>query len=495
MGSARLLLNRRQPLRPDVIEHVALTDGDGQPCHVDVVREEGSFLVSWPSPSSGYIRVPWLFEDETEVLLSTATVASREEPYLLVLELARGLLGRVLGWSEDWSRAGLSLSPEIRTALDSAVRNFSLAATRQHDPAVAEHQARASLESAFLAERFLARDYCTIIFSAWSGGSGPRCPQLGISRAAAESNVPPSFSEDSIPDLIAIPTVWGALTNSSGDLEFTATDLAVDQARASGCPVMIGPLLRSKPEDYPPHFGNDAHSFSSMMAAAIGFARTMAERYRGRVAYWNVASGGNVPFRAVTDPLNQRAWGPEERLHLTAALVDAVHRADPQATVLVTVEQPWGDYLARDPDELPPVTFADSLARAGLGLSALGLCLDFDLREHALGPRDPLAWLQMIDRFAILGLPMILFLRERSLSPPSVGVTAKPIAHQDSGGTSDSASTLGHPTGAHRLMTELVALLACQRAVSAVIWDASSDTTHKVPGPSNVSEFPAEDPW
>lgn len=457
MPSAELQLYQRTRIPLDLDSRVWITDRDGEPRPTTATRGESTLNVSWSGRSSGYLQLPWRLNDGSEMVLSTATIGPCEVPFVLAVELARGVLVRVMNWAQDWLRSGLELSPAIQESLTASNHSLALAAIRQHDPVIAEHHAIRSLEETVLAQRLLVQNYIGIIVPSWSQSQSAPRPILGW--GAGYVGTQWTSRPATKVQLTSVPMGWADLMRASGELDCSSLDLAVRSAETSGTRLLAGPFVTAQARSYPAIFGNDPLSFSSMLHGALAFARSLVQRYRGRVAYWNVTSGCNVPeIEAPADGSGgNRLWTPEERLQLSAALIETVQQADPNAAVLLTIEQTWGEYLGIEDyaAELPPKSFADTLVRAGLGLRYLGLRFELGDGDRTLGSPDPLTWLRILDRFAALGLPLIVFLHEAP--------TRNGEARARSASSAESLS--------ERNVSELLLLLACQRCIHAVIWE------------------------
>ena len=93
--------------------------------------------------------------------------------------------------------------------------------------------------------------------------------------------------------------------------------------------------------------------------------RTVVSRYTGRVHLWHVASRVNNGALLSLDE--------EQRLQLVAQALQLTKKIDPRTPIVVSFDQPWGEYLADQDQDLAPLHFADALIRADLGVSGFGL--------------------------------------------------------------------------------------------------------------------------
>ena len=144
---------------------------------------------------------------------------------------------------------------------------------------------------------------------------------------------------------------------------------------------------------------------------------------------------------------------------MAVSLIETVRRADERSPVLLTIDQPWSEYLRNDENGISPLHFADALIRADLGLSGLALDLNMDAWPEGSFPRDPIEINRLIDRWSMLGLPLMV-----TLSSPT---EAKP-----EGGEQRISQWKTDVPGCGIVNPEsLVQLLLAKPSVHAVIWN------------------------
>jgi hypothetical protein len=195
------------------------------------------------------------------------------------------------------------------------------------------------------------------------------------------------------------------------------------------------------------------HGFEKMLQACCEYAQSAVERYRGKAHIWNCAAGLNVA--------NEFRWTDEETLRMAVSLIETVRRADERSPVLLTIDQPWSEYLRQDINGISPLHFADALIRADLGLSGLALDLTMDRWPQGSFPREPTEYSRLIDRWSMLGLPLMVI-----LSSPTDLNTAQQ--------SKDSLVTQWGMSSEHAGLVQperIVRLLLSKPSVHAVIWN------------------------
>ena len=100
-----------------------------------------------------------------------------------------------------------------------------------------------------------------------------------------------------------------------------------------------------------------------------------------------------------------------QQLQATVDLLQLVEDSDVNVPTMVSFDFPWAERLAGAVGGSHPLQIADSLIRQGVELSFLGLEINLDLWPNGSAVRDPLQWIDLVDIWAQLGLPMVLCLR------------------------------------------------------------------------------------
>src|SRR5690606_27022759 len=76
--------------------------------------------------------------------------------------------------------------------------------------------------------------------------------------------------------------------------------------------------------------------------------------------------------------------------------------------VLISVDQPWGEYLGSRRDGISRLHFADALIRSNLGIAGIGLEMRMNYTGFGSLPRSLLDLGQQLDRWSMLGLPLLV---------------------------------------------------------------------------------------
>ena len=141
MGTLQLVADPDN-LPRDVLERVFLTDVGGKPTHCRCSWEKpaaagtsGVLRLQFEGDDSHYVNIPWMVESGASMLLATATLRQRDQPYVLSLEILRGLLHRITNQVAEWQAAAFTVLDPNESRLSQLLSKFSTAATRSHDVA------------------------------------------------------------------------------------------------------------------------------------------------------------------------------------------------------------------------------------------------------------------------------------------------------------------------------------------------------------------------
>jgi hypothetical protein len=460
MGLMRFLVHDRDRIPPGGLDHVFICGLDDLPFFSRAYFHGDQLIVERSETDSGRAHIPWRVNGDAPLLLGTASLREREEPYLLEVELARGTINQLRNQLAQWEMMGLNVSLSLRNLLREATSDFSRAATSQSDPGDAADWAGRALVGALHAMDALAGEYVAQTAeirrqqprqaATWVGVNlGQRTPPAEVAR-----QIPRAFN------MASIPFSWRSIEAVEGRRDWKQTDALMNWARGAGLKVTGGPILELDDRGLPDWTYLWEGDIDSLRNFMIEHVRAVVERYRSKVHLWQVAAR-MTRGRAL-------ALEEEARLQITARAISTVRQLDPTTPIVVTFDQPWADYMATEELDLAPLHFADALVRADLGLSGLGLELNVGYDPEATVYRPPLAFSRLIDTWGLLDLPLFV-----SLTLPS-GAEEDPHATGKSrvlGGGQAEITADTQRSWAERLMP----LMLSKSLVQVLVWNQLSD--------------------
>lgn len=417
-------------------------------------------LVLTPTISeSGYLLMPWPVGPFGTLVVSSSTLRESEKPYRLLLELARGKLNQVRTQFADWQGIGLLTPPEFDTALVETTRMFGRAALSP--PPDADALAARVLDRSFALADQLAREFVHQLFETRHAEEGPLETRLAARSVGGPGALSAEYARAFNAAQVAVR--WRDVEREESRYDWSVTDRAVAAAKAADLPITIGPVIDLAPGMLPEWAGGWEGDLPTLAAFMCDFLEAAVRRYKDDVRRWVVCAGFN----------EAEALGLSgvDRLRLASRLFEAAGHIDPELELVLSVAQPWGEYLSEQRHSPSPLAFPDDLIRMGLKVTAVELEIRVGVVPRGSLPRDLLDTARLINNvFGVLGLPL-----EVTLSLPS---SASPDPAAEAHGQSVWApGWAAGPSaeGQAEWGASFAALALCTPHVRAVTWDHWSD--------------------
>jgi hypothetical protein len=364
--------------------------------------------------------------------------------------------------ADTWQRAGLSLSAKFEQLLEAGTARFLDAAQHRFDP---DHAAQASLDAIHQLECAIAELGETYAVQSISFRK-QHDQRIGTLLAAAV--VPPSPTQSPHADLFCdafnaanVRLEWAEIETDSGRYDYEAARQTVRWCIARGLRIIGGPLIDFRQRLMPHWLYLVEDDFESFLSAVLEFVERTVSELRGSVQLWNCAAGLNTPGPLSLDD--------EQTMRLAVGVLQTVRRTDPHTPSVVSFDQPFGEYLARHRDGISPLHFADALARSGLGLAGLGLEFRINYQTGCTLPRSAVDFGELLDRWATLGLPLLvqLVVPGGSGADPKAMVPEKVL--QPPGPVGDAEAEQLKVAG------PVLRTLLAKHIVHGIVWDGWSD--------------------
>ena len=402
MGRLRLYV-AAEPAPPPFWEKIQFLNSDGLPFRTRVKWESPYLLVDRADTESGQLTAVWSSAQHGQIAISTGTIMEREAPYVLVRELARGTLNRLRNQVALWSLAGMQMPEELAPLQKAAVQWLSKSATSAGDLEGGNRYAQLCLELALQGISVLCGSYSLQALAARQrqNNKAPILIGMQLQDALPDNSSATPILEAANTLGIAFP--WKRIEAKEGQYNWSHTDKQLAWAQAHGKRVCAGPLIDWQPESIPDWLVLWDDDYENLLSMTTDYVKRVVTRYKGRVQVWNAAAKIN------TTPALQ--LNDDKRLHLAGRILQTVREIDNKTPVIMTIDQPAGEGLSDHGGELTPWQFADTLARADLGLTGVGLEYRIGFQAGEALPRDPLAFCQQLDIWTNLGIPVILFLQ------------------------------------------------------------------------------------
>ncbi|GIW97318.1 MAG: hypothetical protein KatS3mg111_0651 [Pirellulaceae bacterium] len=416
--------------------------------------QSGQFTIQREIDESGKLNILWPTQQQGMVSLSTCSLPCGHPPLDLPVELARGTVHRLRWQLDQWHRIGLRLPAEFYAPHEQAVEQFlqSLTFHRDHDQERYQSAMR-SIDAALQAIELMGAAYAHQALEARCATEGRLNTLVGFHPRSVTAWEWTRQQASAI-SLLSIEAHMGHLQTDQGRIDWDRLDQQIAWAQEHDIKVCVGPLVDFA--SLPRWMLLLEQSAEAVWETACKFAQQCVERFAGRVDLWNCAAGLNA-----TSNLH---WDEEDVLRAAVAILETVRTAAPHTPVLMTINEPWAEYLRDDASGISPLHFADALIRADLGLSGLVLETEVGRWPGGTFPRDLLEWHRLVERWALLGLPLMLSVAYDRISPDSIMLwPTSGTSHQESG------SETARPTVASRC-DSLLRNLVAKPPVHAVVW-------------------------
>lgn len=360
-------------------------------------------IVRINSDESCVFHIPWYVDGHGEFMLRTTSLMQRQRPYRLPLELARGTLSRIRNHVAQWASVGLKPSDQVLEQIAAVNSLFIRAATSQYDEADAgDGTARRCIAAGLDVIELLIRDYVGVAIRRQKCAE-QRPPKLLAGRLDADL---PS-DHDAIQFAATfngalVPMNWGSVASTDDEMNWESCDRRIDWCQRHGLRICAGPLVSLQRRHVPGWVTADKPDVEHFQSCLLNYVDSAVRRYRGKVHLWHSSSRLNV--------LSQLSLREEDRLRLAVSTIEVIRNVDDQTPVIISIDQPWGEYLSRQPSDLSPLELADALIRADLRLSAIGLEINLGFVPGGTENRDLLEFSCQLDRWGLLGLPLVIFL-------------------------------------------------------------------------------------
>jgi len=464
MGQIRFRLHDRERIVSGGLQRIYVAGMEEIPwsTHADWIGDQ--LVIERTVSDSGSVYVPWRIDGHGTRVLSTSTLMERERPYLLEVELARGLIQRIRTRLFLWEVLGLEAESALKDQLQAATREFALAATSQQEPAESSVAANRAIALAITTAEALVASYSkqaisvrrkqTPVSTLMGVRLGPDTPSLEVRRQLVDAC-----------NIVQLPISWRAIEQREGQRDWKATDMQLAWAQKAGLKVAAGPLLRMDDLGMPDWMVLWEGDFDNLAQQMIEQTRAVVTRYAGRVHLWHVSS------RVNTGKL--MSLEEEQRLHLVAQALDVVRQIDPRTPTVVSFDQPWAEYLAHQNEDLAPLHYADALVRADLGISGFGLEINAGYYPNGSGHRATFELGRLLDQWSIWGLPLMINLSTASAA------TDDPLAKS----TAEIELASQEADDAQRGWAgSVLPLLLARSTVQVILWNQLNDSVpHEFP--------------
>jgi hypothetical protein len=392
----KVLHDGKPPAQLDV-EGMYLTSQEGQPIRArfQYTPETGTLFCERRSQGLAALCLPWPVRGGSQLLLRTALVPDREEPYLLSLELARGQVADMWRKRDDWGYVYGGPSEQVEKGLAEVKLMLARAETVHDAPVVAGDLAEEALAKAVaLAERLALEEAKQGLLRRRRKGELAHVDfgchwEVLDPKAQAVERFGATFN------YATVPLVWRNIEPREHEYNWKWHDDWIQWLEAKGNVIKGGSLVRFSELELPDWVWIWENDFETIRDSVFDHIEQCVRRYRGRVDYWDAVTGLHVE--------NCMNFSLDRIIELSRVCCHAVKRTDPAAKVVLELLFPWGEYYASNQRSIWPYHYAEMCMNAGVVFDVIGLQIFAGTTGVGYHARDMLQISDLLDRFGALG--------------------------------------------------------------------------------------------
>ncbi|QDU81774.1 hypothetical protein Pla110_35240 [Polystyrenella longa] len=366
---------------------------------------------------SAKLSFPWPLEQLGDVLFQTGSLMEREEPYSLLVELARGKVSALRNQSGNWQIMGMTIPAEFYERLDRAHEFLSQGVQTQTNIKESSRLGGAALEQAQAASDILMSSFIGQRMKLQSRRY--TVPPLHYS-CGVSFDFQKEENEENLKSLLArfdefvLPLHWNMDEELRSSPRVEEIDETIDFLISQNKIVSAGPLLDFSSEGLPAWLKQWQGDAISMQSLLCDFIETIVSRFAGKIRKWDLSVNSEMGAA-------DEEWSflsEEVRLRFLSRSLEIMQQIDNQLEISLLVTDPWGVYHGDGGYLLTSLTFVDVLTRARGKLSSLKLVLTDGYENNRVPSFDWLELSRIVDYWSSLGIPLQVV-----LAAPSSGET------------------------------------------------------------------------
>ncbi|MFK7769820.1 MAG: hypothetical protein AB8B55_21610 [Mariniblastus sp.] len=437
--------------------HVVGLDGIPWPCRIAVGDDPDEpetrklLSVSRNRDESGKVYLIYPFKDRGEMLICTGTLPVREEPYDLLPELARGTLNRLRNQISIWEEGGLSIEKTVHDRVSVATKFVGEAILHKEPDQRTESSHRGieeTMDAVFELSQSFGKQISKFRREHDQLSDFWMCSVAGVGEQFDASR---KYASCELLEMSLDPVC-----------ETQKSKLLAGRGENLGKRIIVGPWLDASIGGLSQALIN-ADDYLARKDLLLIEGRKQLENLPSSTSLIHVVSGLNG--------LGHRHLSYPQQLQVAVDLLRLVDESRVELPTMVSFDFPWAERLAGAVGGVHPLQIADSLLRQGLPVSFLGLEINLDCWPNGSVVRDPLQWIDLVDVWAQLGLPLVLLMRVPTGGDDNAEVTQdRSVNH--------SRSNLTDKDRVEFLRTVLPMMVA-RPAVHGIIWQQWQDKDDK----------------
>ncbi|MEM8738635.1 MAG: endo-1,4-beta-xylanase [Planctomycetota bacterium] len=463
------------------LRNAYLVDSEGNGVRCTFTFEDGLIVCEKREVGTAALCLQHTAGELGELTLQTCLLPERDEPYVLSVELARHRLMTVYNKLEDWAMFELEPTHPVSKREEKARELFIEALCHQkEDPVKAAALANDSLAASLDGSEELALAHSELLLNRRKeAGALPKWPiGCGVALGQGDDRLRAGLAGNF--DYVQLPMPWKELSPEENEYRWDAMDAWAAWAQSVRKPVIAGPVVSFEPSCLPDWLYIWEHDYDTVRDLIYEHIERVVERYKHVVSAWNIVSGLHVN--------SHFTFNFEQLMDLTRMSTMLVKKLHPEASVIVELRQPFGEYYASNARSIPPMMYVDLLIQSSIQFDAFGVRLPMGQAVEGQYTRDLMQFSSMLDQFTGFGKQLFV-----TVGAPSEPVTDMMIASSASEDPVDDNS--GHwrrpwsPVVQGHWLEAVLQIAMSKPYVEAVCWQDFIDHPHiELPLSGLVSE-------
>jgi len=393
---------------------------DDVPLRAELTFRNGIISCNKKAAGPAGLALPWDVQGVGNILLETARLMERKQPYILAVELARGRLMRINQRFEDWGFLGYPGADAVAAQVARA-RDVLITALQADTPAQGATLGDEALALAVQASEALSRFHAEAFLQR-------RKQSTGFPRRLFGCAIPRDKPSDAAYkrlagfDFVTVPVVWREIEPTEQAFNWKLLDAWVETLAKHRMPIKGSSLLSFNERNVPDWLYIWEHDFDTLRDLAFEHARRVINRYAQHIQTWDVISGihGNTCF----------PFSFEQLMELTRMTAALCKQTIPRGVAIVDLVAPWGEYYARNQRTVPPLLYADMAVQSGVNFDAFGVRFLFGAAVDGMFVRDMFQISSLLDLFAKTGKPLHITAVQAPSAPGDGAAAAGGIWHE-----------------------------------------------------------------
>lgn len=445
--------------------HIVGLDGIPWPCKVNWT--DTALTVSRNREESGRTYIGYQTEKFGRLMICTGSLLANHD-YDLLAELARGTLNRVRNQISTWEEGGLTIEDGIRQNISKATKYLGNA-LMSSNVGQRDNLARQSVDLALDAVFELSRAFGEQVASYRQ--SHPEVDRCWIACTAPESLVLEGyFEQDTVAPVANQNSSEAPQTQNVSEWLVDIPSESFEQVRVNpsqlvdslGLPVsrpmIVGPFLDASPGGMNQSL-IECDDFRARRSMVLNSMRNSVKLLPSNVSILHLVSGING--------LGHRHLNYAQQLQLTVEMLNLLSELEIPPRAMISFDFPWAERLAGAVGGIHPLQVADSLLRQGVQVSYIGLEMNLDYGTTGSAFRDPLQWIDLVDVWAQLSVPLVLCLRMPSGVSSEVPPQKGNLVCRPGEGMTDEQRI--------EMLQTVLPMMAARPMVAGLMWQQWSD--------------------